>query len=242
MDAEVNERSEGIETGNLFGVGLYTVPEASHITRISTQHIRRWLWGYRYTVAGQKHRQEALWTPQLPIVDHVKALSFRDLIEVQFVQRFREEGLSLQFIRKTIDLATALLDKTYPLSSVKFKTDGRRIMAEVVKDFDDERHYVFDLENGQYYLQFVLDYLYDALEYSNFDQLVRWWPLGRDHRVVIDPKKSFGRPIVVEGVPTAALSGSYKAEGSIAAVAAWYEVSEESVTDALAFERSRKAA
>jgi uncharacterized protein (DUF433 family) len=91
-------------------------------------------------------------------------------------------------------------------------------------------------------LEFVLDYLYDALEYSEFDDLVRWWPLGKERRVLVDPRRSFGHPIVQEGVPTAILARSYRAEGSAAAVARWFEVTEESVADALDFERSRAAA
>ena len=232
------------EANPLLGIGLYSVLEAARITRIPAEQIRRWLWGYRYVVAGHRQQAEPLWQPELPTLGGTKALSFRDLIEIQFVHRFREEGLSLQFIRKTIGVATQLLNETYPLSSVRFKTDGRRIMAEVVEDNIAEKGHVFDLATGQYLLEFVLDYLYDALEYSKYDDLVRWWPLGKDRNVIVDPKRSFGRPIVKEGVPTGILAASVRAEGSVAAVARWFEISEDSVNDAVEFEleHSRKAA
>jgi uncharacterized protein (DUF433 family) len=181
-----------------------------------------------------------LWAPQLPAIDDARALTFRDLIEVQFVDRFRQEGLSLQSVRKTIGLAAELLTTSYPLSSVEFKTDGKSILAQVVEPGEQAR--VFDLTTGQYLFDFVLEHLYDALEYSALDELVRWWPLGKDRRVLIDPKRSFGRPIVLEGVPTAILAGSYEAEGSVVAVARWFEVAEESVEDALQYERTHAAA
>ncbi len=225
---------------NLLGVGIYSVTEASRITHVPAQYIRRWLGGYRYFVDGQKKRQAALWQPQLPTIEDTLALDFRDLIEIQFVHRFRQEGLSLQTIRKTIDRATRLLVESYPLSSVKFKTDGRSILAQVIEA--GEKQCVFDLATGQYLLEFVFDYLYEALEYSKFDELVRWWPLGKDRRVVVDPKRSFGRPIVQEGVATAILAGAFKAEGSVAAVANWYELPQESVNDALEFEAGLRAA
>ena len=226
---------------DLLGVGLYSIREAARISRVPAEHIRRWLWGSR-SVAGGEIRESSvpLWTPELPALDHARALSFRDLVEVQFVHRFRQEGLSLQSIRKTIGVAAKLLQESYPLSSVKFKTDGKTILAQVIEP--GERGYVFDLATGQYLLEFILDYLYDALEYSEFDDLVRWWPLGKDRRVVIDPRRSFGRPIIEEGVPTAILAGSFKAEGSVVAVARWFEIPERSVEDALDFEHSRAAA
>lgn len=225
---------------DLLGVGLYSLPEAARITKIPSEHIRRWLWGRPRTAAGST-KQEPLWRPQLPSIGGAKGLSFRDLIEIQFVHRFRQRGVSLRVIRKTLDLATRLLNESYPLSSVRFKTDGKSILAEVAVRSEEGRS-VFDLATGQYLLDFVLPLLYDALEYSELDDLLRWWPLGKDRRVVVDPRKRFGRPIVTEGVPTAILAGSHDAEGSIPAVARWFEVSEESVRDALEFERSLKAA
>jgi hypothetical protein len=226
---------------NYLGIGIYSIPEAARISHVPASYIRRWLWGYKYTVKGQVLRAGPLWSPQLPEIDDARALTFRDLVEVQFVYRFQQLGISLQTIRKTIGLATELLDRSFPLSSVRFKTDGKKVFAEVIED-PAERSHVFDLRTGQYLLRYVLDYLYDALEYSEFDELVRWWPLGKGRRVIVDPKRSFGRPIVPEGVQTNILVSSFRSEGDMKAVASWFEVSESSVSDALEFERSLKAA
>lgn len=226
---------------SLLGIGIYSVPEAARISRVPAEHIQRWLWGSRRRVKGHVHRAVPLWTPDLHEIETVHALTFRDLIELQFVYRFRQEGISLQTIRKTIGLATELLEKSYPLSSVRFKTDGRKIFAQVLEN-PHERGYVFNLQTGQYLLDYVLDYLYDALEYSDFDELIRWWPLGKDRRVLVDPRRSFGRPIVPEGVQTNILAQSFRAQGKAKVVADWFEVSEASVVDALEFERSRAAA
>jgi uncharacterized protein (DUF433 family) len=63
------------------------------------------------------------------------------------------------------------------------------------------------------------DKLYDALDYSEYDELLRWFPLGKNRRVVVDPGRSFGRPISLEGVPTAVLASALKAEKSAEDVA-----------------------
>lgn len=223
------------------GIGIYSIPDAARISHVPASYIRRWLWGYRYQVKGRSHQAGPLWVPQLPDIEDSRALTFKDLIEIQFVYRFRQQGISLQTIRKTIGLATELLDKTFPLSSVRFKTDGKEIFVQVIED-PTERGSVFDLKPGQYLLDYVLDYLYDALEYSEFDELIRWWPLGKDRRVIVDPKRSFGRPIVPEGVQTRILASSFCVREDVKAVADWFEVSESSVSDALEFERSLAAA
>lgn len=130
---------------NLLGVGIYSLKEAARISRVPEPYIRRWLWGYKYVVKGEVHHADPLWKPQLPTLDDGKAITFRDLIEIQFVHRFRREGLSLQSIRRTIGRATRILEESYPLSSVKFKTDGKNILAEVLED-PGEKRLIFNLE------------------------------------------------------------------------------------------------
>jgi uncharacterized protein (DUF433 family) len=226
---------------NLLGVGIYTIPEAVRLTGVSGVSIRRWLWGYQNKSAqGGFSRHEPLWASQIPTIDDARALGFRDLIELKLVAHFRERGISLQSIRRTIQRATELLSQSYPLSSVRFKTKGGSIFAEVLEEH--ERKLVFDLYTGQLLLSFMWDQLYDALEYSEFDELTRWFPLGKDRRVVVDPKRSFGRPICLEGVPTAILASALRAERTVEDVAYWYKVDPDSVRDSDEYERAQRAA
>jgi uncharacterized protein (DUF433 family) len=72
-----------------------------------------------------------------------------------------------------------------------------------------------------------------------FDQDIaaRWFP-STNRRIVIDPARSFGQPVVEkEGVPTSVLARSYKAEQSLKRVARWYDVDVRSVRAAVEFER-----
>jgi uncharacterized protein (DUF433 family) len=225
---------------SLLGVGIYTVREAALLTGVSGEAIRRWLWGYRHrSASGSTKHEEPLWASQVPIVDDVKALGFRDLIEIRFVAHFRQRGISLQSIRKTIDRATDLLTQSYPLSSVRFKSLGGSIFAEVLEKH--EQKLVFDLYTGQLLLSFMWEKLYDALEYSEYEELARWYPLGKDRRVVVDPKRSFGRPISLEGVPTAVLASALRTEKTVENVVYWYRVDPASVRDADEYERTLAA-
>lgn len=220
----------------LLGVGIYTIPEAARLTGVSGELIRRLLWGYQHRSKSGMTRHEPLWTSQIPTIEDTRALGFRDLIEIKFVAHFRQSGISLQSIRKTIDRATALLEQSYPLSSVRFKSLGKRIFAEVLEEH--EKKLVFDLYTGQLLLSFMWDTLYDALDYSEYDQLTRWFPLGKDRRIVVDPGRSFGKPISLEGVPTTVLASALQAEKSAENVAYWYKVDPDSVRDADEYERA----
>ena len=110
-------------------------------------------------------------------------------------------------------------------------------VADLVQETGAES--LLDLVKSQYAFKSVVEpFLFEGLEFAALGiEPVRWWPLGMDRRVVLDPERSFGQPIVdPESVPTSVLARAFKAEGSIQAVADWYKVDPRAVEDAVEFE------
>ncbi len=61
-------------------------------------------------------------------------------------------------------------------------------------------------------------------------------------RVVLDPQRAFGQPIVTkEGVPTTTLAEAIAVEGTVDRVARIYDVGPDSVRDAIRFEKTLAA-
>ncbi|MBI4564591.1 MAG: hypothetical protein HY716_07870 [Planctomycetes bacterium] len=91
-------------------------------------------------------------------------------------------------------------------------------------------------------MPFVKPFLAD-LSFDDDLVAVAWWPLGKNREVVLDPSRSFGKPIVDSAaVPTAVLTHAVRAEGSLERVADWYEAPLEAVKGAVEFERKLIAA
>jgi len=66
---------------------------------------------------------------------------------------------------------------------------------------------------------------------------VRWWPVGRDTPIVIDPRVSFGRPYVAsKGVSTDAIRSRFVARESIDDIVDDFDLTEEEVEAALRFD------
>lgn len=80
----------------LIGHGIYSVAEAARLSGISAAKIRRWVFGYHTGRAlnsgGQYH--PGMWEPEYGDEEE-PALSFHDLLEVRFVNAFRQHGVSL---------------------------------------------------------------------------------------------------------------------------------------------------
>lgn len=75
------------------------------------------------------------------------SLGFFDLMEIRFVHAFRQHGVSLQHIRKALEKAHELFDLDYPLSTLRLKTDGRKIFAEILPDGTRER-WLIEMPSG----------------------------------------------------------------------------------------------
>lgn len=224
----------------LLGVGIYSVAEAARLTNVAPARIRRWIKGYAFKGArGDTHKSPPVWRGQHPIVDGEVALGFLDLLEIRFVDAFLRSGVRWPTIRLAEQHASELFKTDHPFATNRFKTDGRSIFVQIKDESGDKA--LVDIARNQYAFQEVVAPCFIGLEFSD-EQAIRWWPLGLKRRIVLDPTRCFGQPIVSkEGVPTRILALAYEAEQSEVAVARWYRVDQRSVRDAVEFEKKLAA-
>lgn len=227
-------------TFHLIGRGVYTLREAERLTGVPRRRIRRWTQGYEYVVDGKTRRPGPVIQSDARASLGSSTVDFADLIEVRFLNAFREHGVSWRAIRVAAVRAREMLDRSHPFSSRQFKTDGRTILAEFVDETGDPL--LVDLVRDQVeFSRIVSPPLYAGLEYDG-DELGRWWPLGPEGRVAIDPDRAFGAPVVAaRGVPTRVLANAVAAEGAAEIVAAWYRVNVADVLAAVEFETRHAA-
>lgn len=230
----------------VLGKGVYSASEGLRLlnfTRapdsssqsISRQTVSRWLRGYDYESDGEVRHSDPLWLPDYANDDDLIELSFRDLIELRFVKAFRDIGLGLPTIRECFIRAVDEVHDQRPFSTQRFRTDGKTIFLEITCDINEGE--LIDLKRRQKVFHRVVAPSLRDLEFDA-NVVARWFPLGIARKsVVIDPARAFGRPIVGSGVPTEILAGAVKVEGSVAKVAALYEVPAAEVRDAIEFEQ-----
>jgi uncharacterized protein (DUF433 family) len=220
--------------------GIYSLSEVAKLTGVSTGRIRRWLRGYDFRVRGRVRHSNAVWHGQHKPVENRIALGFLDLIEIRFVEAFLSEGVSWKTMRLAHALAREELETEHPFCTNRFATDGRRILLKQGTASGDQA--LIDIAtNQQEFLRLVQPFL-KQLEFADDNCLSRWWPLGRDRSVVVDPVRNFGQPTVAKsGVPTDVLARSLAANNSVEIVAQWFEVQPDEVRDAVEFEQKLAA-
>ncbi len=210
------------------GKGIYSVPQAARLVGVPSRTLRRW-------VVGSSKGKAALPTSP-PMVGGEPTLDFADLVSALFIRVFREHGLSLQHIRVAALRAARDLGNERPFSLRNFTTDGRRIY----RWFDDDKIVLHDAGSGQQVIVPIFKPLLKKIRYGLSNQAERWYPLGEQKPVVIDPAISLGEP-TVRGIPTRVLYGPVEAGNSTAEVARWYGLEKAEVLAACQFERKMHA-
>jgi uncharacterized protein (DUF433 family) len=208
-------------------------PGLAPARRISRSTVTRWLRGYSHG-EDNSHHSEALWQSDYQNEDDQIELSFRDLIELRFVKTFRDLGVGLSTIRDCYRRAVEEVQDDRPFSTQRFRTDGKTIFLDITEKDHDGR--MIDLKRRQQVFRSIIEPSLRDLEFDA-SAVSRWYPLGlRRRSVVIDPARSFGRPIVQHGVPTEVLAEAVNVEGSIDTVARLYEIPKSEIKSALDFE------
>lgn len=219
----------------LLQTGIYAVSEASRLVNVSPWRIRRWLKGYEFKVKHGRHRSPAVWNSQLDPIDHTIALGFLDLLEIRCVDAFISAGVSWKTLRQVHDRARELVGHSHPFCTNRFATDGHTIFMEFQEKNDEVT--LWDMQNVQRVFDLIIRPFLKDIEFDNSRVPLRWWPRGKSHQVALDPRRSFGQPIIFrEGIPTQILARSARANDSVEEVARWFEINSRSVREAVDFE------
>lgn len=221
---------------NLYiGRGVYSVQEAARLTGADYGTIRRWLLGYSYKAKdGNVKERPPIFRAEFGDVDGQFIISFQDLIELLFVASFRKRGVKWTIIHEAFELAKERFNSNHPFSVINFKTDGKRIYEETIQK---RRSVLSDLHFKQLVMAPVIEStLVRALEFKG-GTATQWFPTHPSKTIVLDPNRSFGRPIIDRtGVPTEVLFAAYQAEDNFEYVAREFDTPVADVRKAVQFQ------
>jgi uncharacterized protein (DUF433 family) len=227
------------------GVGLYSLRDVARIIGEETPSVRRWANGYSWRIGERVGQSDPVLSPDFPGLASRGILTFLDLIELRMVSFFRRAGISMQTIRAAARIYSRWWNTRHPFASSRIRTDGYRLFADYVPELEEDpgaRPICQELPQCQLVIREFAEPFLLHLDFTD-EIAAHYWPLGKDRSIVLDPSRSFGKPIVdPEGVPTRALYLAFLAGESRERIAWWYEVRHEAVADAISFEQALAAA
>ncbi|MDF1554428.1 MAG: DUF433 domain-containing protein [Deferrisomatales bacterium] len=167
--------------------------------------------------------------------------SFLDLVDLLFVKGFLAHGFSLQKIRKALAEAETVLGGHH-FAQRAFFTDGKRIYLKVHERGAEALLQLFT--GGQWVIAPVILQAARQIEFDEHTGFAeRWYPAGRDGRIIVDPRICFGAPVVAgKGVSTSNVYSLFQAENEDAErVASWMHLDVRDVEAAVGYEKALAA-
>ena len=218
-----------IELGN----GIYSVPDLAFILRLPQARVRRWMNDFWDVRLGEKYNGKYSWGD-----GRDKATNFYTLIEFYVFYQLRENKVGTKAIFTAHEQMAQQLQTAYPFASAPVLTDGKSIL--------------YALEDGttinadrtrQIAFRQIIESFCKKVEFSATRLAERYWPLGKEHRIVVDPHHQFGQPVIEKtNLLAETIFDLHQAGETPAFLSRLYNISVNEVNDAVALFNLNKTA
>jgi len=219
-------------------IPTYGIRESAHMLKIPPDTLTSWIRGRSYpTMHGTKRFHPLITLPD----DELPLLSFINLIEAHVLDAIRyKDKLPLDNVRDGVKHLREKYHSEHPLVEFEFQHDGVDLFIELAS-----RDIVNVSRQGQLAMREVVQAHLRRIARDAKGSAVALYPfLKREPHpteepklVLIDPRISFGKPILVGvGVPTSVVVDRHQAGESIAELANDYGCEEEEIQKAIDYE------
>ena len=206
------------------GLGAYSVPDIALILGRSQANVRRLIndvWDERL---GRKMFGDGFSIT----IDGQKFVNFHVFIELLVYLELRKLKVSAQRIIKTRNAMRKDLNTEHPFAMAKVLAHSKKIWYELedsIVDANGTRQTNFE--------RMVQDYA-KKIDFDAADLAKRYWPLGKDRHIVVDPLHQFGMPTIAgTNINTHTILSMFRSGETTEVLADMFGISINAVRDAL---------
>ena len=207
------------------GEGIYGVPEAAKILNLPLYKVRRLLkvyWNERFG----KGKDLYSWGE-----GGATAFNFLTLIEFYVFYQLREAGVKTKEILVAHERLSVKMNTNFPFASTTLLTDGGKILFETEGGAIVETDHSF-----QYNLKEIIQPFCKKIEFNGERIARRFYPLGKEKNIVVDPHHQFGQPTISgTNILPATIFSYYKGGEPIEFISNIFEISKQQVADAVEY-------
>ncbi len=207
---------------------MYSYAEAAHLAHVSSSTVRNWLLGY---VSGDRS-VKPLFTSKS---EQGPMVSFLHLIEIVVAAQFRKtERVKFESVRAAYVNAKNQSGLEYPFAHLRLEAIGGHIIKRMHDEKPEENIQTLDSPSQWTLPSLILDTV-KQIDYER-DLAARWYPVGKEHHIVVDPRISAGLPTIPgRGVTIQAIRKRFKAGHRIEFIAQDLELTSDIVEAAIRY-------
>jgi uncharacterized protein (DUF433 family) len=208
------------------GIGLYTIPDLANILNLDRNLVQRWLreyWGNRFST-GQGDLSS--WGK-----GRDKAVHFFTLIEFYVFYQLRKQGVSAQNIAKSHEIIRQELNTAFPFANSTILTDGKKIF------YSSDGDLIINADKSkQINFKSIIEQFCHKIDFGKDAYAHRYWPLGKEKNIVVDPHHQLGRPTIKNtNILAETLYSMYTSGEKINFISTLYDVPENDVRASIEF-------
>lgn len=213
------------------GKGVYTMPDLAKILDIPVAKVNRWIKEYWDGELGREFKKNYSWS-----IGRNRAVSFHTLIEIYVLIQFAEAGVKTRKVLEAHKDLSKFFNTEFPFATKvvldNIKTDNKEIYLDyegALMNLDGKRQLNLDF----------IKIFFQKLDFNNESIVERFWPMGRDKEIVIDPNRQFGQPVLKNNnIYPETLYNLYLGGDSVEFITEIYEITQKEVEDALEYCKS----
>lgn len=215
------------------GAGIYSIPDVAFLLGLPTAKVRRWMNEFWDQRIGSEKNNRYSWGE-----GKEKATNFYTLIEFYVFYQLREMNISTKRIFSVHKEMREILKTPYPFASAKVLTDGKSVLFKM-----GDETIVHANRSRQIALKEIIESFCKKIEFSSSDIADRFYPMGKDKHIIVDPHHQFGQPIIEDtNILAETIYDFYKAGESVSFLVKLYHLSEADVRDAISLFEPKQAA
>lgn len=210
------------------GLGIYTASEISKILRVPYNRVYVWMNKYWDEKLGGSYGSKYSWEQ-----NGTRAVSFHTFIEFYVMMRFSESGVKPKQVLHAHSELLKMYNTAFPFATKDvlkgIKSDGRHIFLET-------KNGILELNGTKQFNLDLIRIFFINLEFDKENLAVRFWPIGKEKSIIIDPKRRFGHPLIDrKNIFPEIIFNHYKAGDPIPYIAHVYQISEDEVNHAIEY-------
>lgn len=208
------------------GGGVYSAMDAAKILKLPYRKVSYWFNQY----AGDKLGRNLGINYQFRL-EEMRAINFLSLIELYVFHILREKGVKTNSIIEAHGVLSSHFDTLYPFANQNLFTDGGSVLFDqggIKAEANRSRQLVI--------WQFLEPYCEKIIFDSSSQVASRFYPIGKDKGIVVDPLHQFGQP-TIEGtnLVSSVISDLYQAGEDIDEIAYLYNLTNAQVESAVTY-------
>ena len=153
------------------------------------------------------------------------------MIEFFVFYQLRKQGVSAQNIANSHEIIRHELDSDFPFANAIILTDGKKIFYS--KDGD----LIINADKSkQINFKSIIEEFCHKIDFDKDAYALRYWPLGKEKNIVVDPRHQLGQPTVKNtNILAETLYSMYTSGEKISFISSLYDVPENDVKASIEF-------